>query len=72
MTRTAVLNVVGLTRDLIGEHTPRIRAFLRRGHSAVIDPAFPAVTCTAQSDYLTGRRPTDHGIVANAALLKTC
>jgi predicted AlkP superfamily pyrophosphatase or phosphodiesterase len=65
VTRTAVLNVVGLTRGLIGEHTPRIREFLQRNQSAVIDPAFPAVTCTAQSDYLTGRRPTDHGIVAN-------
>jgi len=65
MTRTAVLDVVGLTRGLIGEHTPRIRDFLRTGHHAVIDPAFPAVTCTAQSDYVTGRRPTDHGIVAN-------
>ncbi len=65
MNRTAVLNVVGLTRGLIGEHTPRIRAFLDRGHSALIDPAFPAVTCTAQSNYLTGRPPSDHGIVAN-------
>ena len=65
MNRTAVLNVVGLTRGLIGEHTPRIRAFLDRSHSALIDPAFPAVTCTAQSNYLTGRPPSDHGIVAN-------
>jgi predicted AlkP superfamily pyrophosphatase or phosphodiesterase len=65
MTRTVVLNVVGLTRGLIGEHTPRLLDFLKRGHGAVIDPAFPAVTCTAQSDYVTGRRPADHGIVAN-------
>lgn len=63
--RTAVLNVVGLTPGLIGDHTPRIRDHRTRGHSAVIDPALPAVTCTAQSDYLTGRRPSDHGIVAN-------
>ena len=65
MTRTAVINVVGLTRGLIGEHTPRLRAFLQRGHCAVIDPALPAVTCTAQADYVTGKRPADHGIVAN-------
>jgi predicted AlkP superfamily pyrophosphatase or phosphodiesterase len=63
--RTAVLNVVGLTRRHIGAHTPRIAAWLRAGHSADIDPALPAVTCTAQSDYLTGRRPAAHGIVAN-------
>ncbi|MBL9176359.1 MAG: alkaline phosphatase family protein [Verrucomicrobiales bacterium] len=65
MTRTAVLNVVGLTPGLIGDHTPRIQAYRSQGHSAVVDPALPAVTCTAQSDYLTGRRPSDHGIVAN-------
>ena len=65
MTRTAVLNVVGLTRGLIGEHTPRLREFFQRNRHAVIDPALPAVTCTAQSDYLTGQRPESHGIVAN-------
>lgn len=65
MKRTAVLNVVGLTRGLIGEHTPRMAAYLRQGHSRDIDPALPAVTCTAQADYLTGRRPDEHGIVAN-------
>ena len=63
--RTAVLNVVGLTPGLIGDHTPRIREYRARGHSAVIDPALPALTCTAQSDYVTGRRPSDHGVVAN-------
>ena len=29
---------------------------------ARIKPAFPAVTCTAQADYLTGRYPDAHGI----------
>jgi predicted AlkP superfamily pyrophosphatase or phosphodiesterase len=32
---------------------------------AAIKPAFPAVTCTAQSDYLTGVFPETHGIVGN-------
>ncbi len=65
MQRTAVLNVVGLTRGLLGEHTPRLSAWVAKHHCARIDPALPALTCTAQSDYLTGRRPSDHGIVAN-------
>jgi len=65
MTRTAVINVVGLTDSLIGEHTPRIKAFAEAGSNARIQPPFPAVTCTAQSDYITGRTPTEHGIVAN-------
>lgn len=65
MKRTAVLNVVGLTKALIGEHTPRIREFAARGAQALIHPAFPAVTCTAQSSYLTGSTPAAHGIVGN-------
>ncbi|MBX3732397.1 MAG: alkaline phosphatase family protein [Verrucomicrobiae bacterium] len=65
MIRTAVLNVVGLTPGLIGDHMPRLRAYRAAHASAAIDPALPAVTCTAQADYVTGRRPTDHGIVAN-------
>lgn len=65
MNRLAVINVVGLTRSLIGEHTPRLAEFARRGALAEIVPAFPAVTCTAQSNYLTGRLPSQHGIVGN-------
>jgi predicted AlkP superfamily pyrophosphatase or phosphodiesterase len=65
MNRTAVINVVGLTSSLLGEHLPRIRDFAARGAKAVVAPAFPAVTCTAQSTYLTGASPTLHGIVGN-------
>ena len=65
MRRTAVINVVGLTDALIGEHTPRIRDFAARGDKTSIEPAFPAVTCTAQSTYLTGTTPHAHGIVGN-------
>jgi predicted AlkP superfamily pyrophosphatase or phosphodiesterase len=65
MNRLAVINVVGLTEALIGEHTPRIAEFFRRNALAHIAPAFPAVTCAAQSNYLTGKSPTQHGIVGN-------
>ena len=65
MQRLAVLNVVGLTPALIGEHTPRIAEFVNRGALAHVQPAFPAVTCTAQSNYLTGKTPSEHGIVGN-------
>ena len=65
MKRTAVINVVGLTEALIGKHTPRIVEFVKRGALAHIAPAFPAVTCTAQSNYLTGKTPSEHGIVGN-------
>ncbi|SVB14223.1 uncharacterized protein METZ01_LOCUS167077, partial [marine metagenome] len=63
--RTAVLNVVGLTQRHIGPNTSAITQFLSLGQSALIDPSFPAVTCTAQSNYLTGQRPREHGIVGN-------
>jgi predicted AlkP superfamily pyrophosphatase or phosphodiesterase len=65
MTRTAVINVVGLSESLLGEQTPRINAFRAAGALTRIEPAFPAVTCTAQSTYLTGLTPAEHGIVAN-------
>ena len=65
MNRLAAINVVGLTEALIGEHTPRIAEFRKRGALAQIAPAFPAVTCTAQSNYLTGKTPSQHGIVGN-------
>ena len=65
MNRIAVLNVVGLTRSLLGPHTPRLSAFAGRGRIASIEPVLPALTCSAQSTYLTGTLPREHGIVAN-------
>src|SRR6188474_2104666 len=65
MKRTAVINVVGLAESLLGPHTPHINEFLKRGAAAKIVPAFPAITCTAQSTYLTGSPPSQHGIVGN-------
>jgi len=63
--RTAVINVVGLTTRLIGAHTPAIREFLERSELARIGPVLPAVTCSAQATYVTGKLPDQHGIVAN-------
>src|SRR5262245_35139969 len=63
--RIVVLNVVGLSSSVVGSHTPQIPGFAQRGVDATIMPAFPAVTCTAQSNYLTGRSPFIHGIVGN-------
>ena len=44
---------------------PRIANFRAGGAAARIVPAFPAVTCTAQANYLTGCAPARHGIVGN-------
>ena len=70
MKKTLVINVVGLTQRLIGEHTPFIEAFLKKGKSAYISPVLPAVTCSAQSTYLTGKTPNEHGIVGNGWYFK--
>jgi predicted AlkP superfamily pyrophosphatase or phosphodiesterase len=65
MQRTVVLNVVGLTGKLVGPSAPLLSKWAQRAARTFITPAFPAVTCTAQSDYLTGLYPTTHGIVGN-------
>ncbi len=66
MQRSAILNVVGLAPGLLGEHTPNLSRFIRNGESLVpVKPVLPAVTCSAQSTYLTGTLPSDHGIVGN-------
>lgn len=70
MKKTVVINVVGLTKRLIGEYTPFISSFLKDGHFTKIKPVLPAVTCTAQSTYLTGNKPSEHGIVANGWYFK--
>jgi predicted AlkP superfamily pyrophosphatase or phosphodiesterase len=65
MQKTVVLNVVGLTAELIGRAAPHLREWARAGTITPIRAAFPAVTCTAQADYLTGTRPATHGVVGN-------
>ncbi|HEY6616354.1 MAG TPA: alkaline phosphatase family protein, partial [Vicinamibacterales bacterium] len=65
MTRTVVLNVVGLTPGMLKAGAPNLARWAAAGATARIDPAFPAVTCTAQSNYLTGAYPAKHGIVGN-------
>ena len=65
MKKTVVLNVVGLTKNLIGKHTPYLARWSTQGAQAAIKPVLPAVTCSVQSTYLTGKYPSEHGVVAN-------
>lgn len=65
MKKTVVINVVGLSSRLIGDHTPKLKRWMEEGQLATIQPVLPAVTCTAQSTYLTGQWPSQTGIVAN-------
>jgi len=65
MHKTVVLNVVGLTPGFLGPSMPALERWAGEGAVARIKSAFPAVTCSAQADYLTGRYPAEHGIVGN-------
>ena len=65
MHKTVVLNVVGLTPRMAHGAMPRLSHWAAGGAAAPIAPAFPAVTCTAQSNYLTGKYPEAHGVVGN-------
>jgi predicted AlkP superfamily pyrophosphatase or phosphodiesterase len=65
MNRTVVLNVVGLTAELIGDSTPHLQAFAARGGLRPLRTILPAVTCPVQSTLVTGLLPRDHGSVAN-------
>ncbi len=70
MKRLLVIDVVGLTKGLVGENTPHLCRLASSGFQAVLRPALPAVTCTAQSTILTGTLPRQHGVVANGWLFR--
>ncbi len=63
--RLIVINVVGLTHDMIGDNTPNIRRLLDTGFARPMATVLPAVTCSVQATLLTGLMPAQHGIVAN-------
>ncbi len=63
--RVAVINLVGLSKSLLGPHMPGLTAFAEKHGIQSHPPAFPAVTCTAQSSIVTGTTAAEHGAVAN-------
>ena len=66
MHRTVVINVVGLTTDLLSAETsPNLWALAKGGAQRPIETVLPAVTCSVQSTFLTGVLPREHGIVGN-------
>ncbi|HVJ13834.1 MAG TPA: alkaline phosphatase family protein [Polyangiaceae bacterium] len=65
MTPTLVLNVVGLTPELVGQHTPALARFRDEHALRPLRTITPAVTCSVQSTMVTGLMPSEHGIVGN-------
>ncbi|MBB4689063.1 alkaline phosphatase family protein [Amycolatopsis jiangsuensis] len=59
-----VLDVVGLTPKAL-RHMPKLSEIARDGWQAELGTVLPAVTCSAQSTFLTGLLPAQHGIVGN-------
>src|SRR5262249_60585256 len=60
MHNTLVLLVVGLSRRLLGQHTPHLSRLAASG-LRTLDTVLPAVTRTVQSTLLTGLPPDRHG-----------
>ncbi len=70
MKKHALINVVGLSKKLIGDHTPFLKKWSEQQHINVVEPVLPAVTCSVQTTYLTGKWPKEHGIVGNGWFFK--
>lgn len=65
MNKTVVIDIVGLSASVIGEHTPFLKQYIAQKNITTIEPLLPAVTTSVQSAYLTGKYPNENGIVGN-------
>ena len=65
MNPVLVILVVGLSPELVGEHTPHLSKLAARGGLRPLATVTPAVTCSVQSTLVTGQMPSVHGAVAN-------
>lgn len=57
--------MVGLELGHLESELPNVAKIANEGESTKIQPVFPAVTCTVQASLLSGRPPSEHGIIAN-------
>ncbi|TGM57710.1 alkaline phosphatase family protein [Leptospira biflexa] len=63
--KTVVINVVGLSNSLVSDFTPFLKQYLEKRNQTFIEPMLPGVTTSVQSTYLTGKWPSEHGVVGN-------
>ena len=71
MHKTVVIDIVGLSSSVIGSHTPFLSEYISSRKLQHILPMLPAVTTSVQSTYVTGKWPSEHGIVGNGWYDKT-
>ncbi|MCF3108777.1 alkaline phosphatase family protein [Niabella sp. CC-SYL272] len=64
MQKTVVINIVGLSKSVL-HLMPFVNNYAAQHHLKVIEPMLPAVTTAVQSTYLTGKWPSETGIVGN-------
>ncbi|MCA8939676.1 MAG: alkaline phosphatase family protein, partial [Planctomycetes bacterium] len=62
--RLLLLNVVGLTPSLL-KYAPALSALAERGQATPLKGVLPALTLSAQATMLTGKPPSEHGVVGN-------
>lgn len=62
-----VLDIVSLSPEHLQdpELLPNIHHILDQGQQIKVNPVFPAVTGTIQATYITGKSPSEHGIICN-------
>ncbi len=67
MDHLVVFNVVGLSPRHFEQPAliPNLAALAQRGVMRPLRPTFPAVTCSMQATLLSGKPPSQHGILAN-------
>lgn len=70
MNKTVVIDIVGLSSSLLKYDELFLTQWIKKKQVSKIKPVLPAVTCAAQSTYLTGKWPSEHGIVANGWCFK--
>lgn len=63
--RVLVLLAVGLTPELLGEHTPALHKLAQTSGVRPLKTVTPAVTTSVQASLLTGLPPGGHGAVGN-------
>lgn len=65
MNKTVVIDVVGLSANLIGAHTPFLSDYVSKRVLTPVKPVLPALTTSSQSCYVTGKWPSQQGVVGN-------